>query len=572
MGTPSFRMSMLYLALSLLVSGCSPRSAGPPGATSNDHLVAVTRADPTSFNRLVSVSPAETLITLLTQGTLVRINRVTGELEPRLALEWTPSDGGRRWTLKLREGVQFSDGVTFGAADVLFTLKALYDPRVGSAMASDFKIDGQPISATAPDDHTVVIAFPSVYGPGLSIFDSLPILPAHKLSAALEAGTFAAAWNVKVAPAEVVGLGPFSLAEYVPGRALRFTRNTHFWKRDAAGQPLPYLKEIELQIVPDRNAEVLRLQSGDLDVPNDFLRPEDLAVFKPLESQGHVRLADAGLDVNPTHLWFNLKPGLARDKERPWLHKEDFRRAIDYAVDRQKIVDTVFLGAAVPIYGPITPGNKEWYVPDLPKTEYDPARAKSLLASIGLTDHNNDGLLEDAAGKPARFAIVTQKGDTLKERTVQVIKEQLSHIGLTVDPVFVERNAIPTIWASGDYDAIYFFVRTDAFDPARNLSYWLSSGTYHYWNPGQTKPATTWETKIDQLMQRQASTIDHAERVRLFADAQRTLAEHLPSLYFVAAKSTVAMNARVTGATLSVLPPPALWNAEVISIGTPARR
>jgi ABC-type transport system substrate-binding protein len=119
---------------------------------------------------------------------------------------------------------------------------------------------------------------------------------------------------------------------------------------------------------------------------------------------------------------------------------------------------------------------------------------------------------------------------------------------------------------------MYFFVQADAFDPARNMEYWLSSGAFHYWNPGQLKPATPWEAKIDQLMGKQAATVDRAERHRLFAEVQRTFADHLPSLYFVAAKSVVAMNARVTGATPSVLPPPTLWNAEVISIGASSRR
>ena len=535
-------------------------------------VTAVTRADPKSFNRLVSPSPAENLIALLTQGTLVRVNRISGSLEPRLATEWTGAPEGRTRTFKLRPGVFFSDGAPFTAADVLFTLKALYDPRVGSAMASSFLTGGQPITATKTDDHTVVVQFPSVYGPGLSLFDTLPILPEHTLAAALDAGTFAGAWNVNVAPAEVVGLGPFQLAEYLPGRSLRFTRNPRFWKRDDRGQPLPYLAEIELQIVADRNAEILRLQSGDLDLPNDFARAEDLATLKPLAAQGRLQLVDVGVDLNPSHLWFNLKPGATHVKGKPWLQKEEFRRAISHAIDRQKIVDTVFLGAAVPIYGPITPGNKEWYAADVPTTNYDPARAKALLASIGLADRNHDGLLEDAAGHPARFAIVTQKGDTVRERTVSLIQEQLRQVGLQVDAVPADRNSIPKIWGDGDYDAIYFNVQSDALDPSRNLEYWLSSGSFHYWNPEQPTPATAWEARIDELMGQQTSTVDRAERRRLFTEVQRTLAEHLPSIYFVAAKVVVAMNTRVTGATPSLLPPPALWNAEVISIGAPASK
>ena len=77
------------------------------------------------------------------------------------------------------------------SADVVFTLRALYDKTVASPMAGAFLVDGQPLVARAIDDHTVTLTFPSAYGPGLRILDGLPILPAHKLSAAL-AGRHAA--------------------------------------------------------------------------------------------------------------------------------------------------------------------------------------------------------------------------------------------------------------------------------------------------------------------------------------------------------------------------------------------
>jgi peptide/nickel transport system substrate-binding protein len=531
-------------------------------------LIATFRREPTSFDRLVSANATENLIALLTQATLVRVNRTTGALEPRLAESWTSADG-QTYTIKLRDAVRFSDGQPFTAADVIFTFRALYDPHVASPMASGFLIAGQPITVSAADDHTVRLSFPSAYGPGLTILDSLPILPAHKLEASLNKGTFADAWNVKTPPAEVVGLGPFALAEYRSGEYLRFTRNPHFWRVDADGRRLPYLDQIDVQIALERNAEMLRLESGDVDLTNDFARPEDLVALKHGEERGQLRLVDAGVDVSPNHLWFDLTPGAEHAKGRPWLQSEELRKAISYAVDRQRIVDTVFLGAAVPIYGPITPGYKEWYVPDLPRTEHDPNRAKALLASIGLIDRNGDGLLDDAKGRPVRFSVLTQKGDTIRERTMAVVQEELKQVGIGVDIIPTDPNSIVAQWHKCEYDAIYFSMFPDSIDPARNLDYWMSSGAFHFWNPNQSRPATNWEARIDDLMRKEATTIDPQERHRLFADAQRTLADHLPSVYFAASKATVAMSARVGGATPSVLQPPVLWNSEVLSITQP---
>ena len=131
----------------------------------------------------------------LTQGSLVRMNRATFELEPWLAERWESSADGQTHTLHLRKGVTWSDGTPFTSADVLFTLQAIYDPKVESVVASSVMPGGQPIQATAPDASTVVLTYAAPSGAGIGLLDMFPILPRHKLEAALKAGTFAKAWN-----------------------------------------------------------------------------------------------------------------------------------------------------------------------------------------------------------------------------------------------------------------------------------------------------------------------------------------------------------------------------------------
>lgn len=573
--SPIFVGFSAALALTFLGPGCG--GAGPETGTNDaapargGRLVATTRSEPANFDRLVSARAAEGLFTALTQAALVRTNPVTGELEPRLAEHWTSSPDGLTWTLKLRQNVQFSDGAPFTSADVLFTFEALYDKRVASGIADVFMVDGQPFGVKATDDHTVVVTFPKPYGPALATLGDLPILPRHKLEPALKNGTFDKAWAVTTPPADVVGLGPFMLAEYVPGQRLRFTRNPHFWRQDAKGQPLPYLDEVVLLVIPDQNAEVLQLQSGAVDLTGGAVRPEDLASMRRLEASGSLKLMEVGVGVDPNILWFNLVPGAARVKDRPWLQRDEFRQAIAYAVDRRAIVDTVYLGAAEPIYGPITTGFGSWYVADLPKTDRDLVRARTLLATLRLADRDGDGILEDAAGKPARFSILTQKGNTALERTVSVLQEQLRQVGLAVDVVTLDQGSVISQWSKADYDAICFYVFSGATDPARNLEIWMSSGSFHFWNPGQKQPATPWEARIDDLMRKQVSTTSGSERHRLFADVQRTLAEHLPLMYFAAPRITVAANARVRGAQPAVLQPFVLWNAETLSVDPAVR-
>jgi len=242
------------------------------------------------------------------------------------------------------------------------------------------------------------------------------------------------------------------------------------------------------------------------------------------------------------------------------------RRAISLAVDRKVVADTVFLGAGVPVYGAETPANKEWYWAGTPQIAYDPAAARRLLASIGLTDRDGDGLLEDAAGRPARFALVTQKGRPNFERAAAVIRDQLKIVGLTVDVVLLEAAAVIERLLTMKYDALYFNLDRSDLDPAISPDFWFSSGSAHVWNLGQKTPATDWERNIDELMTRQIASPDLAERKRLYDDVQRIFAEHAPILYFVAPRIYVAHSARVTNVTPAEAPPQLLWRPETVAV------
>ena len=134
------------------------------------------------------------------------------------------------------------------------------------------------------------------------------------------------------------------------------------------------------------------------------VRPEDYAALKRLADGGKLRLVDLGIGLDTNFLWFNLRPGakMAASRAR-WLQSVELRRAISHAVDRAAFANAVLLGAAVPIYGPVTPAYGDWYSPEVPRYPYDAARARELLAAAGLRDGNGDGMLEDSTGAPASF-------------------------------------------------------------------------------------------------------------------------------------------------------------------------
>jgi peptide/nickel transport system substrate-binding protein len=563
----AFRLLTIALALSALaVAGCGRPGSSPDAPRPVRVLVSSIRSEPRTFNRYVARDALGDTLAYLLHGTLVRINRVTQELEPWLAESWSTSSDGLTYTVKLRQGVAFSDGAPFTSADVLFAFRACYGDKAASTLGDSLLVGGKRLDVSAPDAATVVIRFPEPFGPGISLLDNLPILPQHKLDAALGAGTFAKAWGPATPPTEIVGLGPFVLKEYQAGQRLVFVRNPRYWRSDKDGRHLPLLDRLMLEIVPDQNAELLRLQSGQIDFTQTEVRPEDYATLKAAADQGRLQLTDLGVGLDADSMWFNLKAA-APAARRAWLHRVELRRAISHAVDRKAFANTVFLGAAVPVFGPVTPANTRWATPGLPKYDYDPAEARRLLASLGLADRNGDGVLDDRSGAPAEITLITQKGNTALERGSAFIRDELAKVGLAVNVVPLDVGAAWDRYERGDYEAVYLRVWMTGLDPALNIEYWLSSGGTHLWNPSQKKPATDWERQIDDLMHRQVASRDQVERKALFGQAQRVFAEQLPVLHFAAPRMIVATSTRVRNAAPSPMRPAALlWSADTLSV------
>jgi peptide/nickel transport system substrate-binding protein len=538
-----------------------------PLPTRGGAVVASTRTDPRSFNRIVSNHIATEMMAMLTQGKLVRINRETQTLEPLLAECWTTSADGRTFTLSLRQGVVWSDQTPFTSADVLFTFEALYDPRTASGLASALRPGDQPLTVTAPDAHTVVVTFPNVFAPGIRILDNLPMFPKHKLEGALAAGTFAKSWPADTPPSELVSLGPFVLSEYQPAQRLVFTRNPHFWRKDERNVQLPYLDRLTLELIPDQNAELVRLQSGQTDFMQQALSASDLATLRSLEFQGRIRIEELGVSPDADSFVFNLRSDRwAKDPRGAWINRREFRQALSHAVDREAFSDTVYLGTAVPIHGPITPGNKDWFWASVPRYEFSRDKARALLSSIGLTNRDEDEWLEDERGTDARFTALVFRGNAILERSAAVVREDLRQIGIAVDVVPLEPNSIQQRIFGGDFDAAFVqFSATDT-DPANSKDFWISTGGSHLWNLGQKAPTTEWERQIDDLMTKQSTTLDMEERKRLFNEVQRIFAENLPVLYFAAPRVYIATSARLINLRPSLTRPQLLWSADTLAV------
>lgn len=569
--TTSLLLVVLAVSCVLEACGTSPPASAPNAARANELIVSV-RAEPESFNPYIGRGSSTRLVSLLTTAKLVRVNQVTQELEPWLAESWTRLDEGRRYRVKLRPNVTFADGQAFSAADVLFSLKAAYDGS-GSDLGDSLQVSGKRLTIKEIDPLTVDVGFPSPFAPALRLLDNLPILPHHKLDASFDGGSFKSSWGLMTPPEQITGLGPFVLSEYVPGVRVVFVKNARYFRKDDEGHALPYLDRIICRIIPNQETELLQLDSGAIDLTLTEIPLANYSIVKAAADAGRLQLVNVGAAYDPDSLWFNLKPGaFGADPRAQWLQREELRQAISLGIDRKRFADTVYLGEAVPVSGPITPANAKWYSPASTDTAYKPARARELLRSIGLRDSNEDGHLEDASGAPARFTILTQKGQVTLERGASVIRDELDKIGLTVDVAPMDPNTVvQTFLRATGYDAVFFHVGTSDTDPAINPDFWLSSGSAHFWHVLQppdarrTEPAP-WERRIDELMARQMASGDEAERKSLFDQVQAIFAEHRPVLYFAVPKVVVAASSRVTNLSPAVSFPQLLWSVDTLAV------
>ena len=564
------RISFAIIVSGLVLCGCSSSETARRPALSGEvkvsrSLVASVRSEPRTFNRLVAIESTSVLVSSLTQAALVRINNATDQVEPWLAESWSRTSDGLSYEFRLRRDVQFSDGEPFTAHDVVFSFRALYDESTGSALADALRVNGEPLDVVAVDDYTVRVTYPSRFGPGVRVLSSLPVLPRHLLETVLEEGSLSDSWGVTTPPAEIAGLGPFRLTSYSPGERLVFVRNPFYWRQGPAGESLPYLDRLTLEIVPSQDAEFLRLEAGEIDLLQTEIRADDYPTLSQAAEDGKVQLVDLGVALDADFLVFNLKPSaMSDDPRRSWLQAANFRRAVAHAVDREEFADAVYLGLGVPVHGPVSESNNKWYSPDVAVYAHDMAEARRLLELLDLVDRDSDGYVEDADGLPVGFTLLVQSGHSIRERAATVIQEDLRKVGIQVNVVQLELGLLIERLSQMAFDAAYVGFQATDTDPAANLDLWISSSRMHFWNPSQPEPETQWEAQIDEKMKAQVAVGDEMERKHLFDEVQQIFAEHIPAVYFAAPRVIVAMSPRVLNAQPALLRPHVLWSADTL--------
>ena len=508
------------------------------------------RSEPKTFNPLLVTDEGAETIRYLTGGVLIRVNRSTQELQPELAVSWKILAGGRKIAFVLRQGVSFSDGTPFSAEDVAYTMRALMDPDLHSPTGDSFRSGAGSIDLKTSGPYHLTITFPAPV-PGMErLFDQVAILSAHSQHK------------------EAASLGPFWMAEYKAGSYVLLHRNPHYWKRDDAGRPLPYLDSIRLDIQKNRDLELLRFRRGQLHLINN-LDPE---LFDQLAAEAPSSVHDAGASLDSELLWFNEVPSSPLPAyKKAWFRSRGFRRAISEAINREDLCRVVYRGHASPAAGPVSPVNQFWFRAGLKPHAFDPQAALRRLGQEGF--RLDGGVLRDREGHPVEFSVITNAGNKPRERMAVMIQQDLGRLGVHLNVVTLDfPSLIDRISRSFDYEACLLGFVNDDMDPNSQMNVWLSSASNHQWNPNQKSPESEWEAKIDRLMRAQASVSDPKKRKAAFDEVQDIIWDQAPFVYLVYKNSLSAVSVMVQNAHPAGLRPQTYWNAERLSLASEVAR
>jgi len=540
--------------------------SGDPGRAGG-RLVVSLRAEPKTLNPILALdAPSREVISAM-QADLVHINRSTQLTEPALAKSWEVSSDGLEYTLRLRQGLRFSDGEPVDADDVVFTFRIYLDESLHSPQRDLLIVGGKPIAVHKVDPYTLVFRLAQPYSVGERIFDSLAILPRHLLEKPYLAGKLGQVGSLSAPANQWAGLGPFRVKEYVEGQRLILERNPFFWKRDANGYRLPYLDELVFVFVPSADAQVLRFESGETDMISR-LSAENFSV---LSRQQSYTMLDAGPGLEYNFLFFNLndmgeKSGPEMATKQKWFREVKFRQAVSAAVDREAIVRLVYQKRGTPLWGPVTPGNLRWADTTIAHPERSLEQARQLLRELGFRWTNqasSESVLVDPDGKTVEFSILTSSSNADRTKMATLIQDDLKQLGMRVQVVPLEfRSLIDRITQTKQYDACVLGLISFDADPNSDLNVWLSRGATHLWNPQQAHPATPWEAEIDRLLETQLTATSFQKRKMLYDRVQEILSENQPMIFLASPDILVGAKKVIGNFHPAVLEPYVLWNVE----------
>lgn len=413
-----------------------------------------------------------------------------GVIVPALAESWDVSADSLTWTFHLRKGVKFHNGDDFTSADVKATFDRVLAEETGSPHKKEMDII---VSIDTPDDMTVVFNLSGPHAPFLATL-------ASGWSAILPKSLIDSGHDFDSLP---IGTGPFKLEEWVRDSKVVFTKNEDYWMKG-----LPKLDQIILNIIPETSIQVQGLITGQIDIVF-IIDSDDIPM---LESSSDVKLQE---NLTSLIMVMPMNTSVAP------LDDIRVRQAINYAIDKQKILDIAY-GGGEPIGTFMDRGNA-YYKDFTDLYPYNPRKAKALLKEAGVGDD-----VELKLYLPQNYALHVKAGE--------MYQEMLTQVGLTVKIQLIDWST----WISDVYRASKFDLtvigHTGKLDPDGTL------GGY-----GEGKYVQWMNADAAGYIKKAASTIGYEDRKVLYDQALELMAKEVPFVYLGSSYRTTGLRTDVSG-------------------------
>lgn len=424
---------------------------------------------------------------------------------PLLAETWESSEDGKTWTFHLKEGVTWHDGQPFTSADVVFSIDELLretNPRLRASLAF---VD----SIAAPDDYTVVFELNEPFGPFIRLFEvgTTPILPKH-----IYADT-----EYKTNPANhhPVGTGPFRFVEWQRGSYIHLAKNEAYHV-----EGLPHIDNLYWHVIPDAASRSVAFETGRIDVlPGGSIENFDIPRISALANSC---TTTDGWELFSPHawLWLNNRQGPMADVR--------FRQAVMYAMDREFAKDVLWNGYGKIAQSPV--GSKtRFFDASVPTYEYDPAKAKALLADMGYD------------GTPVRIMPMPY-GETW-QRWAEVIRQNLDDVGIKTTIVSTDVAGWNQRLSDWDFDISFTYLYQYG-DPALGVSRTYTTDNIAQGSPWNNVQGYS-DAQIDQWFSEAAIAFPDEKRMELYSQIQHKLVDEVPVAWLMELEFPTIYNCKI---------------------------
>ena len=393
------------------------------------------------------------------------------------------NDAATVYTIRLREGMRWSDGEPFDADDLLFAYEVWRHPDLAGFPDWMSATEGEGVVEKI-DQHTVTVTFPS---PNATFLDGMAQVttviggdaftkyPEHYMAqfhadradgdlAAMVAEAGVSTWQELFTLRSDTLLNPDkpTLNAWVitqplgEGSRIVAERNPYYWKVDSAGNQLPYIDRVVFEVAQDPQVLLLKALAGEIDMLGALITdPENKAVLFDGRERGNYRFFDlTPSDSNLLNFAFNQvhkDPALGE-----LLRDRAFRAALSHGVNRQEIIDLIFIGQAQPMQTAVLPSFPQLYNETLATQhlDYDPDLANRMLDEAGYAERDAEGFRLRADGERVGFSILTRADKAFMADAGQMMANGWRELGVDVRIDVVDRNLVRSRKNANDHDVI----------------------------------------------------------------------------------------------------------------------